>query len=108
MSMEKRLDKFETDMNRHINSTISSLRTGMNTEFTRVDDQYRQMQEQIKLLESAQPTPSAPNINLPRSELDTNCYLCFKNIIEDDEGESVENLRRHVEHILNCMCKTNW
>ena len=57
--MEKRLDKFETDMKWHINSSISSLRTDMNTEFTRVDDQIRQMQEHIKLLKSA---PSRPQI----------------------------------------------
>ena len=102
-SMEKRLDKFELDMKRHIDSSVSSLRTDMNTEFKRVDDQIRQMQEQIRLLESAPPPPPAPNINLPRSELDTNRNLCFKNIIEDDAGDIVENLKRHVENILDSL-----
>ena len=56
-SMERRLDKFENDMKRHIDSSVSSLRTDMNTEFTRVDNQIKQMQEQIRLLESVPPPP---------------------------------------------------
>ena len=102
-SMERRLDKFENDMKRHIDSSASSLRTDMNTEFTRVDSQIKQMQEQIRLLESVPPPPPAPNINTPRSELDTSCNLCFKNITEDDQGDSVENLKRHVENILDSL-----
>ena len=45
-NMERRLDKFE-NMKRHIDRSVSSLRTDMNTEFTRVDNQIKQMQEQI-------------------------------------------------------------
>ena len=79
----------------------------MNTEFTRVDDQIRQMKEQIRLLERAPPPPPAPGIKLPRSELDTSCNLCFKNIAEDDAGDSVENHKRHVQNILDSLNNTS-
>ena len=101
--MEKRLDKFENDMKRYLDNSVSSLHTDMNTDFTRVDTQIKQMQEQIKLLESVPPHSPAPSINESWSEMDTNGNLCFKNIAEEDARDSVENLKRYVENILDSL-----
>lgn len=99
--MENRLDKFEVDMKSYLNSTITSLRADMSTEFNRVDAQIQGVHEKIQSMES-QINPLITDMN-PRSEFDTVRNICIKNINETDEGDSVDNLKNSVAQIFTAL-----
>ncbi|MES9883774.1 MAG: hypothetical protein ABW185_23220 [Sedimenticola sp.] len=96
--MERRLDKFSNDMKSLINTSVTSLRSDMQNEFTRVDSLIESMSDKIKTIEISAPGATAG----PRSDFDTSRNLCFKNL-KEDENESLESLKVYVENVLDSV-----
>ena len=102
--LETRLDKFENEMKSMINTSVSSLRSDMNKELSRVDSKIKDLSGKINMLETRNesiPTEHQPGGVGPRSELDTERNLCFKNIVEEDLNDGTEKLCVFVSKILS-------
>lgn len=100
-SLEQRITDLEIGLRNDITIKMRTLKEEIDLEFTNVDDKIESLKHKIETLENSQANTQAPQA--VNTEITTHSKLVFKNVQQNDLGESENALKDYVNDVIKAI-----